>query len=63
MVGQSALRPLSRLIGILGRISSGRAGWLSGPCWAGWLCMSVTSVFTLEALEQFLEQAAGPRLL
>ena len=57
------MRLLSRLIGILGRISSGRADWLSGPCWAVWLGMSVMSVFTLEALEQVLEQAIGLRLL
>lgn len=62
-VGQLALRLLGRLIGILGRIFPGRAGWLSGPCWAVWWGMSVTSVFTLEALEQVLEQAAGLRLL
>ena len=56
----AATRPL---IGILGRIFPGRAGWLSGPCWAVWWGMSVTSVFTLEALEQVLEQAAGLRLI
>jgi hypothetical protein len=63
MVASSAVRLLSRPIGILGRISSGRVGWLSGRCWAVWSGMSVTSVFTLEALGQVLEQAAGLRLI